>query len=113
MLTTPWFANNTSMQQDNSASLDLAAKQDVYQQLNKVPYTIISLQYDSNEFLTFHVCQATQGRFLESGAGTVGLRCQIGEKIYTFNGEHFNQMSNRECNELFKHLELDNCQAWR
>jgi hypothetical protein len=83
------------------------AGEDFYQEFTSVRDTIISLQYDDEEFLTFHVSQAKHGYMVNPGTYTFSLRCQIGEKIYTFNREHFNQMSNRECNELFDKLGID------
>jgi hypothetical protein len=83
------------------------AGEDFYQEFNSVRDTIISLQYDDEEFLTFRVSQAKQGYMVDPETYTFSLRCQIGEKMYTFNREHFNQMSNRECNELFDQLEID------
>lgn len=78
--------------------------EDFYQRLNSVRDTIISLQYNENEFLTFRVSQAKQGYVVRFGTSAISLRCQIGEKIYTFNHEHLNQMSNSECNELSNQL---------
>jgi hypothetical protein len=87
----------------------LIAGEDFYQRLNSVHDTIISLQYNVDEFLSFHVSQAKQGNIV-NGTEFISLCCQIGEKVYTFNCEHFNQMSNSECNDLFNHLGLDSSQ---
>lgn len=83
---------------------DLVAGEDFYQQINSFSDTIISFQYNSDEFLTFKVCNAEQGYILRSGTKAIGLRCQIGDQLYTFNREHLSMMSNRERNELFKQL---------
>jgi hypothetical protein len=94
----------------NLAVSGLVAQEDFYQQLKSVPNTIISLQYNSDEFVTFNIGQAKQGQVVKSGTKATNLCCQIGEKIYTFNHKHFNQMSKRECNELFNHLGIDGSQ---
>lgn len=91
--------------QDNLANK--VAQENFYQQLTRNTDTIISFQYSQKEFLTFHIREVYQGQIVNSGTGTLGIRCQIGEKTYTFNREHLMQMSNRECNELFQHLEID------
>lgn len=85
-------------------------EQDINQQLNNIPDTIISLQYKPNQFLTFRVCQANQGEIVRSGSKVDGLQCQIAGKTYTFNHEHFNQMSKRECSDLFNYLGLNSRQ---
>lgn len=96
---------NLSGSQDNLANK--VAQENFYQQLTSNPDTIISFQYSQKEFLTFHIREVSQGQIVNLGTGTLGLRCQIGEKTYTFNREHLMQMSIRECNELFQHLEID------
>ena len=93
-----------------SAVSNAIVEQDINQQLNSIPDTIISLQYNSNEFLTFRVCQANRGEIVKSGSKVVGLQCRIGDKTYTFNHEHFNQMSKRECNDLFNYLGINSRQ---
>ncbi|HEY9707389.1 MAG TPA: hypothetical protein V6D48_04210 [Oculatellaceae cyanobacterium] len=85
-------------------------EQDINQQLNNIPDTIISLQYKPNQFLTFRVCQANQGEIVRSGSKVDGLQCQIAGKTYTFNYEHFNQMSKRECRDLFNYLGVNSKQ---
>lgn len=86
------------------------AKENFYEQLTNNPDTIISIQYSQKEFLSFHVRQVSQGQVVNSGTEAVGLRCQIGGKVYTFSQDHLMQMSNRESNELFQHLEIDSRQ---
>ncbi len=91
-------------QTSRSVVSKVVMEQDINQQLNNIPDTIISLQYKPNQFLTFRVCQANNGEIVKSGSKVVGLQCQIGDKTYTFNHEHFNQMSKRECGDLCKYL---------
>lgn len=78
-----------------------------YQQLNRAHNPIISIQYARNEFLSFYVSQAHQGNLVKSGTEVIGLGCQIKDSIYTFNREHFYQLSNREVQALFNHLGID------
>lgn len=99
-----------SSQTSRSAVSNVVMEQDINQQLNNIPNTIISLQYNSKEFLTFRVCTANQGEIVKSGSKVVGLQCQIAGKTYTFNHEHFNQMSKRECSDLFNYLGVNSRQ---
>lgn len=99
-----------SSQTSRSAVSNGVMEQDINQQLNSIPNTIISLQYNPNEFLTFRVCKANHGEIVKSGSKVVGLQCQIAGKTYTFNHEHFNQMSKRECSDLFNYLGLNSRQ---
>jgi hypothetical protein len=102
-----------SSQTSRSAVSNGVMEQDINQQLNSIPNTIISLQYNPNEFLTFRVCKANHGEIVKSGSKVVGLQCQIAGKTYTFNHEHFNQMSKRECSDLFNYLGLNSRQLLR
>jgi hypothetical protein len=91
---------------------DNVAETDFYQRLQSIPNTIISLQYNENEFLSFNVSEAQQGHIVWSGLEVIGLKCFIHGMIYTFNREHLNQMSNRERHELCNHLEIDDSQLF-
>ncbi|MEW6492535.1 MAG: hypothetical protein AB1589_08500 [Cyanobacteriota bacterium] len=90
-------------QQSNAQGLG-----DVHQQLNSIPNTIISLQYQSNKFLTFKVNEASYGAVLRQGAEdtNIALQCQIRGTTYTFTRDHLDQLSNRECRELLNQLGL-------
>ena len=99
-----------SSQTSRAAVFNAIVEQDINQQLNNIPDTIICLQYNSKEFLTFRVCQAKQGEIVKSSSKIVSLQCRIGNKTYTFNDEHFNQMSKRECCDLFNYLGINSRQ---
>jgi hypothetical protein len=78
-----------------------------YEQLSGFSNTIISIQYDADELLTFRVSQAQEGEIRKSTDEDISLLFQVNNKIYTLNRQHFNQMSNRELNELFNQLGFD------
>ncbi len=80
---------------------------DFYQSLEKISNTTISLQYDSDTFLSFKVYEASQGSIIATQFNDIALKCQIRGTTYVFNREHLDQMSNRERHELFNHLEVD------
>ena len=86
------------------AGSDLVMEEEINKQLRNLPDTIISLQYNPDEFLTFRVCTVSQGEIIRSATQSIGLKCRIGGKTYIFNREHLNQMSNRERRELFNYL---------
>lgn len=96
-----------STPQDNTANFKLVTGEKFYQKLHTSSNTIVSIQYNANEFLSFKVCSAEKGHILRSGTKAVGLQCRIDGKLYTFNREHLDMMSHRECNELFQHLGID------
>ena len=78
-----------------------------YQSLKEISNTTISLQYDSDTFLSFKVYEASQGSIVPTQLKDIALKCQIRGTTYLFNREHLDQMSNRERHELFNHLEVD------
>lgn len=86
---------------------------DLYQQIKNFSHTIISLQYNSNEFLTFRVSDVTQGQIVHSGTQGISLQCQIDKKTYIFSTEHFDQMSNREVIELLNHLGVESVTSYQ
>ena|SRR3712207_729868 len=98
--------NNTETQFSSNVVVDF------YNQLDNRPNTIISLQYDSDKLLSFKVYEAKLGAIVRRGNQDVALECQIRGKTYTLTREHLKQMSNRECQELFKHLEIDGQQLF-
>ncbi len=92
----------------NSQQSNAEGLADFYQQLNSIPNTIISLQYQANKFLTFKVNEASYGAVLRQGADdtNIVLQCQIRGTTYTLTRNHLEQLSNRECSELLNHLGL-------
>ncbi|HEY9605922.1 MAG TPA: hypothetical protein V6C85_30225 [Allocoleopsis sp.] len=75
-----------------------------------LPNTIISIQYSDNDFLSFRVHNVSRGQIVYNGTKPIGLRCQINRRFYTLNDRHFQQMSDRECRDLFDYLKLDGSQ---
>lgn len=92
-----------------AGSYSVAGK-DFYQQFTSLSSTRISLQYNYNEFVTFVVSDAAQGQIVPVDSEGIGLQCWIKHKTYIFRREHFDQMSKRECNELFSYLGVDGSQ---
>lgn len=80
--------------------------QDFYRQLDNISNTIISLQYNRDKLLSFRVSEASCGAIISQGSGgnNAAIQCDIRGNIYNFTREHIEQLSNRECRELFKHL---------
>jgi hypothetical protein len=76
----------------------------LYQQLESISNTTISLQYNPNKFLTFKVYEASKGTLLSQGRENYTIQCQIRGTTYKFTREHLDQMSNRERRELLNHL---------
>jgi hypothetical protein len=83
-----------------------AAPEDFYQQLKSLSNTIISLQYNSMTFLSFKVHEASRGSIVNPKPNLT-IQCQIRGNTYTFTPEHLDQLSNRECTELFNELKID------
>jgi hypothetical protein len=69
--------------------------------------TIISLQYTYSELLVFKVHEASYGAIVHEKKGEVVLQCEIRGTQYSLTRDHLEQMSNRECSELFNHLGID------
>lgn len=103
-------AEYTESSISSGAVSDVVKGEDFYQQLSSLSNIIISVQYNEDKFLNFKVYQAKQGKFVYSNTQVIGLECLIGGKTYTFNREHLDQMSNRECSELFNQLGVDGSQ---
>ena len=80
------------------------ASENFYWQLKDRSSSIISLQYNPNDFLSFKVYEATCGVIVRQGFKNVALQCQIRGTTYTFTDEHLDQMSKREINDLCNHL---------
>ena len=74
------------------------------QRLENISGTIISLQYGSNNFLTFKVYEASEGVLKGQDMGNISLECKIRGTTYIFSSEHLFQLSKRELDELFNQL---------
>ena len=83
------------------------ASENFYQQLQSLSNTIISIQYNPNNFLTFKVQESSFGAIVRQGMENIAIRCQIRGATYTFTHEHLDQMSKRELNDLLNQLGLD------
>jgi hypothetical protein len=83
---------------------------DLYQRLDNTPNTIISLQYDPDNFLSFKVYEASEGVIVRQRIGAIAIQCQIRGKTYKLTREHLSQLSNRERCELFGHLGVNDSQ---
>ncbi|HEY9611531.1 hypothetical protein [Allocoleopsis sp.] len=76
----------------------------LYQRLESISSTTISLQYEVNNFLTFKVYEASEGIILRQGLEFMGVQCLIRGITYRLTHEHLDQLSNRELRELLNHL---------
>ena len=83
------------------------ASDNFYQQLQSLSNTIISLQYNPDNFLTFKVQEASFGSIVRQENENIAIRCQIRGTTYTFTYKHLDQMSKRELNDLLNQLGLD------
>jgi hypothetical protein len=77
-----------------------------YQQLERLSNTIISLQYNRDKLLSFRVSEVSLAGILSQGSEdkNLAIQCQIRGNTYKLTREHIEQLSNRECRELFQHL---------
>lgn len=91
----------------SNTELKCVAYEELYQHLQELPNTIISLQYAPKVFLSFNVREAKLGRIVSEGIRDMAFECEIRGNTYTFIQEHLEQMSKREINELFEHLRLN------
>jgi hypothetical protein len=82
------------------------ASLDFYQHLTNISNTIIYLQYDSVKFVCFKVYEARLGT-LVNPPPNLAIQCQIQGNTYIFTREHFDQLSDREYQELLNHLKID------
>jgi hypothetical protein len=80
--------------------------ENLYQQLETISNTTISLQYNTNKFLTFKVYEASKGKLLSQEHENYTLQCQIRGTTYKLTREHLDQLSNRERRELLNHLKI-------
>lgn len=88
----------------------------VYQELNSAPNTTISLPYNSKDFLSFKVYEASQGAIVRQEGKDkkedVALRCEIRGTTYTFTRDHLDLLSNGERRDLFNYLGIDGGQLY-
>lgn len=96
---------------DSETEATLFASENFYCILNNRSSSIISLQYNPDEFLSFKVYEANQGAIVRRGFKDIALQCQIRGTTYTFSDEHLDQMSKRELNDLFNHLGFNSNQS--
>lgn len=77
-----------------------------YRQLNSIPNTIICLEYNATTFLTFRVNEVSRGTIVKLGFKdtNVAIQCHIRHNMYIFTREHLEQLSHRECYDLFNQL---------
>jgi hypothetical protein len=81
-----------------------------YQRLNDTSNTIISLQYNPKNFVSFKIYDASQGTIVNHENGEYALKCRVHGRTYLFTREHLDQLSNRERHELFNHLGVNSNQ---
>lgn len=105
MVATP--LNNNNSRPAHSTSSSWVAGEDFYQKLKNTPDIIISIQYNSDELLSFRVNSVQHGEIIYSGVTAIGLQCQIGGKTYLLTQEHFEQMSTREYRTLLECLGIN------
>ena len=91
---------------NKKSSFTFEIVENLYQQLESIPNTTISLQYDPNNFLSFKIYEASKGVIVDQDRENSVVQCQIRSTTYTFTREHLDQLSNREHRELFSQLEL-------
>ncbi len=75
----------------------------LYQQLESLSSTTISLQYTLHTLLTFRVHEASEGIILRQGT-ELALQCLIRGTRYKLTREHLYQLSNRELSELLNQV---------
>lgn len=85
--------------------------ENLYQQLENISSTTISVQYDPNNFLTFKVYEASIGMLVGQGSENIALQCQIRGTTYRLTREHLDQLSNRERRELLNQLGIKDKQV--
>ena len=79
---------------------------DFYQSLKSISNTILSLQYNSSQFVCFKVYEVRLVTLINPPPN-LAIQCQIRGNNYTFTREHFDQLSDREYTELLSHLKND------
>lgn len=105
MVATP--LNNNNSRPARSTASSWVAGEDFYQKLRNTPDIMISIQYNSDELLSFRINTVQHGKIIYSGVTAVGLQCQIGGKTYLLTQEHFEQMSTREYRTLLECLGIN------
>lgn len=78
-----------------------------YRASQGISNTIISIQYTYFELLVFKVHEAIDGAIVHEKNGEIVLQCEIRGTQYRLTRDHLEQMSNRECSELFNQLGVD------
>lgn len=81
-----------------------AASEDFYQHLKNLSGTIFSLQYNAVIHLSFRVQEVSFFTVLNPEPDLI-VKCQIRGNTYTFTSKHFEQLSNREYQELLNQFQ--------
>lgn len=106
------FDQNKISNSDQSFRSNAVVDTNFYQRLNQFSNTIISIQYNRDELLSFRVKNVQQGNITRDEVKGTGLLCRINKKAYFFTRNHLEQMSDREQSELFDHLGIDGRQIF-
>ncbi|HEY9613818.1 hypothetical protein [Allocoleopsis sp.] len=99
-------SNNGLLYQLNS-QVGSNIPESLYRASQGISNTIISLQYSYFELLIFKVHEAINGAIVHERNGEIVLQCEIRGTQYRLTHDHLEQMSNRECSELFNQLGVD------
>ena len=90
-----------------NSRVDANISESFFRVSQSISNTIISLQYTYHELLVFKVHEAIDGAIVHGKNGEVVLQCEIRGTQYRLTRDHLEQMSNRECSELFNQLRVD------
>ena len=90
-----------------NSRVDANISESFFRASQSISNTIISLQYTYHELLVFKVHEAIDGDIVHEKNGEIVLRCEIRGTQYRLTRDHLEQMSNRECSELFNQLGID------
>jgi len=78
-----------------------------YKSVSSIPSLIISVIEKGKLLVSFNITEAKQGEIMWSKNKAYALRCQIRGKIYSFEREHLNILSQSERKTLFDWLKVD------
>ena len=106
------FDRNRSWTSHQPSTSNAGVDTNFYQRLNQLSNTIISIQYNRDQLLSFRIKNVQQGKITYDDVQGTGLLCWINKKAYFFTRQHLEQMSDREQSELFDHLGIDGSQIF-